>query len=291
MNQLNQKISESKDYFSMTHQNMNKLKDNLKKNMEKLQKSFNSNMVNLSSSVTGEVAELSQGQTEIKKQVSDTVKTADLVNQNLITTDKKINKLADSLKALHDQHAKTASSVASFKSDFDSMRSNHHRNGQRIDQLIALSKEKNAKTDQMDQSLQTVNQTIQNMQTGIADISIANEKLTRLIDILKTLASEQAKVNEVLNGQAELKASHADLKRAQTELHNVNVKLVNSQEEVKKSQQEIYSLLDQIRTAQWEMKDSQQAIKQSQTQMTKAQEGMSQTQKEMQDAQLQLNEN
>ena len=43
------------------------------------------------------------------------------------------------------------------------------------------------------------------MDANQAQVDLANQKLAKLIDILKTIATEQAKMDQVLQGQGEIK--------------------------------------------------------------------------------------
>lgn len=141
-------------------------------------------MVALKAILDKRLAEIDKTQQALQAQNDQAVQNTDLIKQNLLITDQKINKLAEGLKTL----------------------------------LIADQKIK-----KLAEELKTLQ--IQGSEVGRAKADLTNEKITRLIEILKAIAEEQGKMEQLLasksgggNNKAVLKAL-GDLRRKA----NVNI--------------------------------------------------------------------
>ena len=64
-----------------------------------------------------------------------------------------------------------------------------------------------------------IDQTVSKIEKGQADVSLANQKLTKLIEILKTIVKTQGGLEQIQKDQGSIKKSLADLKRKA----NVNI--------------------------------------------------------------------
>jgi hypothetical protein len=150
-------------------------------------------MVKLKDILTNQMLAVTAGQETVAAQVGNNAKNTDLINQNLIVADRKVNKLAESLQAIHDQNNNSGS---------------------------------------LGQSVQNLNQSMRNIEGGLAKVDIANQKLTKLIEIMRTMASDQSRVGEAINAQSNLKKAQLDIRKTQLEMQRV-------QDELKKAQAEL----------------------------------------------------
>ncbi len=187
------------------------------------------------------------------------------VHQNLIVAGEKINKLAESLKGIQAQTHSSATHVASLQQNLEQIKGDNALSGEKINKLISSSTELAAHSNAMSQSLQSI-------EGGLAGVEASNQKLTKLIDILKVMASEQGKLTQIMAGQGDIKQSQkqilqtqAELSKAQAEMGKsakANSQLSQSQAQILKAQQELRQAQSQILKAQEKIINAQrQALK------------------------------
>ncbi|MFQ5717619.1 MAG: hypothetical protein ACE5GQ_11035, partial [Nitrospinales bacterium] len=178
-------IGQTNNNVVQTHDSLIKLKDILVKQLDTL----------------------SKGQANLGAEVVNGSKKVDLVQNNLIVADNKMNKLAESLKGIQTQNASANIALASLQQGMDEVRGTNSLNGEKLNKLISSSAELMKHANQVSQSLQNMDKALQTIEGGLANVDLANQKLSRLIQILKTIAAEQGKVTQVLAVQAEIKQS------------------------------------------------------------------------------------
>ena len=121
-----------------------------------------------------------------------------VTNTDLQVADKKINKLAKSLKTLQAQN--TASD-------------------EKFNKLIELTSELAIHSAELENSVVgQFKDSAQKEEARNMKVDLANEKLSRLIEILKTIAKEQAKLDPVATTLGAVQKSQADLKKNQKEI-------------------------------------------------------------------------
>ena len=121
-----------------------------------------------------------------------------VTNKDLQVADEKINKLAKSLKTLQAQNTASSETLGTLK--------------ELTSELAIHSVElENSVVGQLKDSGQK--EEARNIK-----VDLANEKLSRLIEILKTIAKEQAKLDPVATTLGAVQKSQADLKKNQEEI-------------------------------------------------------------------------
>jgi len=195
------------------------------------------------------------------------------VNGNLRVADEKINKLAESFKGLHAQSVSSTATLASLKQGLDQIQGSSSLNGEKLNKLVTSSTEIATHTSKMNQSLQTVDQALHTIEGGLANVDLANQKLGKLIEILKTIATEQGKMTQVLAVQGEIKQATAQVLKTQTSLTKDQETLIQAQTAMKQAQ-------SQMTAMQSDIKQSQEEIKRAQAQILKSQADIQRTQAE-----------
>jgi chromosome segregation ATPase len=190
------------------------------------------------------------------------------VHQNLMVADEKINKLAESLKGMQAQTHSSAASMASLQQNLEQIKGDNALSGEKINKLISSSTELATHSNAMNQSLQSVGQSLQTIEGGMAGVEASNQKLTKLIDILKVMASEQGKLTQIMTGQGDIKQSQNQILQTQLELSRVQAEMSKSS----KANSQLGQSQAQIVKAQQELRQAQSQAISTQSQILKAQE-------------------
>ncbi|MBT5376613.1 MAG: hypothetical protein HOL15_07350 [Nitrospinaceae bacterium] len=153
----------------------------------------------------------------IDKDLHSTHTSLDGTNENLKIADGKISKLAEGLKAMQTQQTATHESIASLKTDLDRAGEFDKLMDEKFNKLIDLSTEIAVHSTELESSV--VGQFKQAAQTESANagkVDLANEKLSRLIEILKTIAKEQANIDPLASMLGAVQKDQAAMKKVQT---------------------------------------------------------------------------
>ena len=127
-------------------------------------------------------------------------------NKNLMVADKKMNKLAETLKALRAQHIASNENLETLKDSFVKTQEFDRLADEKINKLIETSTQMTTDANHLDESIiNQLNQSSQKEDSNQDKIDLANEKLARLIEILKAIATEQDKMTKVVEAQRGLK--------------------------------------------------------------------------------------
>ncbi|MDA0692265.1 MAG: hypothetical protein O3A78_08095 [Nitrospinae bacterium] len=151
---------------------------------------------------------------------------------NVDATNNNVLKLKDALVLQIDSLSKVQQNLEQIKGD-------NALSGEKINKLISSSTALATHSNAMNQSLQSVGQSLQTIEGGLAGVEASNQKLTKLIDILKVMAAEQGKLTQIMAGQG-------DIKQAQSQVLNTQAQILKAQEEIKNAQRQ--SLKDQAET-------------------------------------------
>jgi hypothetical protein len=189
-------------------------------------------MVKLKDILTGQMQVVASGQESLTAQIDNNVKNTDLINQNLMVADGKVNKLAEGLQAIHTQNTNSVKRVAEMSQGMAQMQSSNQLVGEKVSALIATSKEMAAHSTHIDQSVKALNQSMQGIEGNLAKVDLANEKLSKLVEILKTMAAGQSRVNQVISSQSDMKKAQLDIRSSQLEIKRVQMELKKSQEDL-----------------------------------------------------------
>ena len=127
-------------------------------------------------------------------------------NNNLIVADEKMNKLAETLKALQTQHSASNENLATLNDSLGKIQALDQLADEKINKLIENSTTMVTHANQLETSiLSQLKQSSQKEDSNQDKIDLANEKLARLIEILKAIANEQDKMGKVVEAQRGLK--------------------------------------------------------------------------------------
>ena len=143
---------------------------------------------------------------ETKNQVEAINKNITVNNKNLMVADEKMNKLAETLKALQIQHSASSESLATLNDTLVKIQAFDQLADEKINKLIENSTQMVTHANQLETSiLSQLKQSSQKENANQDKIDLANEKLTRLIEILKAIANEQDRMGKVVKAQSGLK--------------------------------------------------------------------------------------
>jgi hypothetical protein len=163
-----------------------------------------------------EGAETKEQITSINKILITTNNNLTVNNKNLIVADQKINKLAETLKALQVQHSVSSETLVALKKGLVEAGEFDQLADEKINKLIKSSAQLIANANKLEGSvLGELKQSSQKEDSNQDKINLANEKLSRLIEILKAIATEQNKLGKVVKAQAVMNKAQAGLVKNQ----------------------------------------------------------------------------
>jgi ABC-type transporter Mla subunit MlaD len=137
-------------------------------------------------------------------------------NKNLMVADQKINKLAETLKALQTQHSASNESLVELKKGLVVVGEFDQLVDEKINKLVENSAKLLANANKLEGSvLGELKQSSQKEDSNQDKINLANEKLSRLIEILKAIATEQDKLGQVVKAQTAMSKAQAGLVKNQ----------------------------------------------------------------------------
>lgn len=165
----------------------------------------------------------------VQDRLDQNLKTLDLLNQNLRVADEKSGKLAEGLKALQTQNANLGTALTSLNDQMGQVRAASQATNEKFNKLIDSSREIAGHSSQIEAKL---DQSMQKTEPGLVNIDLANEKLGKLIEILKAMALEQGKmeqnarsqqerIDQIVKSQAEMAEMIEDLRKKTNSSHEV----------------------------------------------------------------------
>ena len=229
--------------FSAKNQELNQklikiLEESLKQGVETKSTldSINKGIVNIQGALRGTSQNVANSNLVVSKVQAAII----LTNKNLKVADEKTNKLAESLQALHAQNNASNQALSTLKT-----------NQKQAGEFDKLADEKSNKLIDLTTKIATHSADLQSRITGqlkeseqkeearTTKVDLANEKLSRLIEILKSIVKEQAKLDPVAKTMNELKKEQVALKKAQADFKKsqkkIELSLKNSQQEIKEA--------------------------------------------------------
>jgi hypothetical protein len=161
-------------------------------------------------------AETKKQTASINKNLVTTNKNLEVNNKNLIVSDQKINKLAETLKALQVQHSVSSETLAALKKGLVGAGEFDKLIDEKINKLIESSAQLIVNANKLESSvLGELKQSSHKEDSNQDKINLANEKLSRLIEILKAIAMKQDKLGKVVKAQAVMNKAQAGLVKNQ----------------------------------------------------------------------------
>ncbi|MDP6737099.1 MAG: hypothetical protein QF732_11490, partial [Nitrospinaceae bacterium] len=178
----------------------------------------------LNQRLTSAAQEQASGEARVTRAVQ---KNTELINNNLKVADEKINRLAATLKTLEAQKIETDSALntllSTLKEDLGHVQASNQTADPKLNILIDASQQIAAQSSQIQLGLQ---ESVKGVGASQAKVDLANQKLAKLIEILKTIAAEQEKAQQVLKGQGKVLNTQQAIKKALVDLRkkaNVNI--------------------------------------------------------------------
>ena len=172
----------------------------------------------LNQRLTSAAQEQASGEARVTRAVQ---KNTELINNNLKVADEKINRLAATLKTLEAQKIETDSAfntlLNTLKEDLGHVQASNQTADPKLNILIDASQQIAAQSSQIQLGLQ---ESVKGVGASQAKVDLANQKLAKLIEILKTIAAEQEKAQQVLKGQGKVLNTQQAIKKALADLKN-----------------------------------------------------------------------
>lgn len=176
-------------------------------------------LVKLRDILAGQMDTLAASQSNLETLVENDIKNTEIVHKNLGVADQKINALAEGFKALNIQTAAVTASLGTMKGDVAAstaeVKAFTTQSESQLNNLLKSTKDLIAKVGT--QSGQA-NLSLKNIERQLKSVDVANEKLSKLIGILKSIVAEQGRIDKVLRGQTLLSKSHQGIKTTQAQI-------------------------------------------------------------------------
>ena len=139
-----------------------------------------------------------------------------ITNKNLIVTDEKTNKLAESLKALQVKSKVSNEALGALKAGLEQAGEFNKLADKKFNKLIDLSSKLAVHSTELESSVTgQLKDSAQKEDTRTTKVDLANEKLSRLIEILKAVVKEQAKLDPVAKALSDIQKKQKVLQKAQ----------------------------------------------------------------------------
>ena len=139
-----------------------------------------------------------------------------ITNKNLIVADEKTNKLAESLKALQVKNKVSNEALGALKAGLEQAGEFNKLADKKFNKLIDLSSKLAVHSTELESSVTgQLKDSAQKEDTRTTKVDLANEKLSRLIEILKAVVKEQAKLDPVAKALSDIQKKQKVLQKAQ----------------------------------------------------------------------------
>ena len=199
--QLNQKLIKILEKSLKQDLETKPLLDAIKKDMKVIQKT----LVGTNQDIAGNhsvIAEVSKAMV--------------ITNKNLIVADEKTNKLAESLKALQVKNRVSNEALGALKAGLEQAGEFNKLADKKFNKLIDLSSKLAVHSTELESSMiGQLKDSAQKEDTRTTKVDLANEKLSRLIEILKAVVKEQAKLDPVAKALSDIQKKQKVLQKAQ----------------------------------------------------------------------------
>ena len=180
--------------------------------------------------IKGSAAVTNQNISETQSVIAEIKKSMIVTNNNLKIADEKTNKLAESLQA---QNTTSNVALGALKAEQEHAGEFNKLADEKFNKLIELTSKLAVHSTELESSVTgQLKDSAQKEDARTTKVELANEKLSRLIEILKTIVKEQAKLGNVAKTMNELKKEQATLQKNQK---TIQLSLKNSQKEIKEA--------------------------------------------------------
>ena len=139
-----------------------------------------------------------------------------ITNKNMIVADEKTNKLEESLKALQVKNRVSNEALGALKAGLEQAGEFNKLADKKFNKLIDLSSKLAVHSTELESSVTgQLKDSAQKEDTRTTKVDLANEKLSRLIEILKAVVKEQAKLDPVAKVLSDIQKKQKALQKAQ----------------------------------------------------------------------------
>ena len=141
-----------------------------------------------------------------------------ITNKNLIVADEKTNKLAESLKTLQVKNKVSNEALGALKAGLEQAGEFNKLADKKFNKLIDLSSKLAVHSTELESSVTgQLKDSVHKEDTRTTKEDLANEKLSRLIEILKAVVKEQAKLDPVAKALSDIQKKQKVLQKAQAD--------------------------------------------------------------------------
>ncbi len=148
--------------------------------------------------------------------IAEVKKAMVITSKNLIVADEKTNKLAESLKALQVKNRVSNEALGALKAGLEKAGEFNKLADEKFNKLIDLSSKLAVHSTELESSVTgQLKDSAQKEDTRTTKVDLANEKLSRLIEILKAVVKEQAKLDPVAKALSDIQIKQKALQKAQ----------------------------------------------------------------------------
>jgi predicted nucleic acid-binding Zn-ribbon protein len=148
-------------------------------------------MVALKGILDKRLAEIDKTQQALMTQNDKAMQNTDLIKQNLLVADQKINKLAEGLKAIQTQEVNAGGSIVAVKDQLVQIKDINRQTDEKFAKLVDTTKTLAANAGEINNK---VDASLQKLEQGKAEAELSSVKISKLIGILKAIAEEQGKL-------------------------------------------------------------------------------------------------
>lgn len=146
-----------------------------------------------------QLADLKKGQVDLYTQNENSIKNSEVLNQNLLVAEGKINKVAETLQAFHLQNLSSAQGNATLQERFNQVITAINQTDEKFNQLIDATKQYAVNSAQINKKLDDMMLKVEASQASSGGLT--DEKVGNLITILRSIADEQGKIAHTVTAQ------------------------------------------------------------------------------------------
>ena len=152
----------------------------------------------------------------INKNLTSVKDNTNVNNNNQKVADEKMNKLAAAIKELQINNTASSQALDVLKGNLVNVKAFEKLTDSKINKLIENSSQLTLQANHLEESvIKELTESSRKENSNQDKIDLANEKLSRLIEILKFIAAEQDKLGQVIKVQGELNKAQAGLVKNQ----------------------------------------------------------------------------
>ncbi|MAR70144.1 MAG: hypothetical protein CMH74_06480 [Nitrospina sp.] len=179
------------------------------------------NVQELEQLASANINKLIENSSQLAVQGNQLQKSVTTNNKNLMIADEKINKLSAATKELQINNAASRQVLGILKDNVVKVQEFEKLADIKVNKLIENSSQLTLQANHLEESvIKELTESSRKENANQDKIDLANEKLSRLIEILKVIAAEQDKLGQVV--------------KVQSELNKAQVGIVKNQESIKK---------------------------------------------------------